>query len=463
MDAQQCYVCGKHFDDKVKLGLHLTPCYNEAVGVRKELWHPHPLDLVDEQRYTEYMRGKFLQNEEKIREARQKNVSFVTADNFEAIRGTLGPVRHHQKGSSPTSQRTSSAVVSVVPTSEVYQQQQQQHQQQQQYQHLQQHQQHQQYQHEQQQQQVAPQTHASQVALPIRQVATGVTMLRNELSEEIAKLKELRELEERNAAVRQECFQSLLQNVAHITSPKAVGAGAPSHQQVVPVTSAATPGASPGNQAPALRSPSQEAPPRTAIPCGAAIPSPPARPSSQAPVSYQSTQQASFAPPETMPDGRLRCPTCGKLFGKKGFEVHAQRCFRGADDFTFSRDARFEKVNPAANQPVPQLQDERYAPHGGGGGGGGGEGGDNWTQFMITYPRPVLDEKPKTAKERNKAASDAKQKAELQQMIQREMSGAPPPTQEVREPTVPCGKCGRFFYESRVAKHEATCVAKPKK
>jgi hypothetical protein len=129
---------------------------------------------------------------------------------------------------------------------------------------------------------------------------------------------------------------------------------------------------------------------------------------------------------------------------------------------TWSRDARFEKNHPAPNQPVPQLQATRYQEGGGGGGGGGSNGPTDWTQFMTTYPRPVIDEAPKTAKERNQAAEAAKQKAEMSRMIAREMSGAPAPAEE-REATVACGKCGRFFYVSRVAKHEVNCVAKMKR
>jgi hypothetical protein len=478
MDAQQCYVCGKHFDDKVKLGLHLTPCYNEAVGVRKELWHPHPLDLVDEQRYTEYMRGKFLQNEEKIRAARQQNVSFVTADNFEAMRGTLGPVRHkagtpqkQQRGGGgeespqrriPQPPPPAQPVQPVSPTRQQAPQQLQQPQRQGQQTHI--------------DWPPVPQTtHSAQVAMPVRQVVTGVTMLRNELSDEISKLRELREAEERNANIRQECFQNLLQNVAQL-SPGYVGGGAVvsvtgsagTPQYAPPVAAQCAPSSAPPPAPTQLQM--QAIPPpqgasagiRSAVPYG---PEPARAPSRSPPrvekTLYESTQQASFQHPEAMPDGRLRCPTCGKLFGKKGFEVHAQRCFRGAEDFTFSRDARFENNHPAPNQPVPQLTDERYAPTVG---QGGANPEDAWTQFMITYPRPVLDEKPKTAKERNKAAADAKQKAEFAQMMQREMNpSSSPQAQEQREPTVPCGKCGRFFYESRAAKHEATCVAKPKK
>lgn len=475
--TQTCYVCGKYFEDKVKLGLHLTPCYNEAVSVRKELWHPHPLDLVDEQRYTEYMKGRFQQREENIRDARSKNISFVTADNFEAMRGTLGPVAKKrppsQDGRAPSQVVVHSPGHPSSPQQQQYQQQQ----------YL--------------QQQLPPPppsssggydlSHHQQVAQPVRQVATGVTMLRHELSSEIEKLKQLRVAEEQQSAARQHQFAQLLGQfetakgpVAQLRpiEPSVLPPVVPppsqayySQQQVPlppPVHYAApqyqggggAPQQSAGYERPVSRpSVSPQRPPSQSGGgvCHGVIPSGPH-------ALMETTQQASYQAPlgEVQPDGRLRCGSCGKFFGKKGFEVHAQRCFRGPEDFTFSKDARFERNHPAPNQPVPQLQDARYQDHPVGG-GAPAPGSDEWTQFMMTYPRPVLDEKPKTAKERNQAAMDAARKAEYQQMVAREMSGAPPPPTEEREATVPCGRCGRYFYASRVAKHEATCVSKPRK
>lgn len=474
MENQSCYVCGKFFDDKVKLGLHLTPCYNEAVSVRKELWHPHPLDLVDEQRYTEYMRGRFREREDQIKDARAKNISFVTADTFEAMRGTLGPVRSKRtpsqerstpQGSRPQSNQgpppmsyqqpgSPSHGYSPSPPRPVSQPG------------------------------VPPpppvavnrpvmlpatsgqdeMAQRAQIAQPVRQVATGVTMLRNELSSEIEKLRQLREIEEQNSAVRQAQFESLIHNFEVIKGApvraQPVAVPAPIYQQQVQ------------SSAPLPAIPAQQAPygvSNVALPVVTATSNDygqyyqPQQAGSSFPADsgqqpYPQQQQQAIG--EIMPDGRLRCATCGKMFGKKGFDVHAQRCFRGVDDFTFSKDARFEKNHPAPNQPVPQLQDARYAPQAPGLGAPNPD--EAWTQFMTTYPRPILDEKPKTAKERNKAAMDAAKKAEFQQMVAREMSGAPP-VEEQREPTVPCSKCGRYFYQSRVAKHEATCVSKPRR
>jgi hypothetical protein len=424
METQCCYVCGKYFEDKVKLGLHLTPCYNEAVSVRKELWHPHPLDLVDEQRYTEYMKGRFREREQQIEHAEKKGISLVTADNFEAMRGTLGPTRHNQNR--PSTRERVAHVVPPIPASPV--------------------------------RTSTPQTaqlHQQQVAQPVRVVATGVTMLRNELHSEIQELKKLREEEIAQAAARSQQFNDLLSNFNALK----VGDLRPQAQQqlgsqpLLVHTSSAT--ELDGNV-------------HRYVPVGPAVPLPPvaSRPTTQ--TDSVPAQRTATAPPygvddtpcEVMEDGRIRCGTCGKFFGKKGFQVHSQRCYRGADDFTFSRDARFEKNHPEPGQPVPQLQAQRYASEGTVGGGGGRE--DPWTQFMITYPRPVIDEKPKTAKERIQAAEAAKQKAEMNKMVAREMSGAPTPPEE-REATVPCGKCGRYFYASRVAKHEASCVAKLKR
>lgn len=455
METQCCYVCGKYFEDKVKLGLHLTPCYNEAVSVRKELWHPHPLDLVDEQRYTEYMKGRYQQREQQITAAEKKGISFVSADTFEAMRGTLGPTRHNQNRPStrermaqvvaphvpvPAYDNPPPVVLPGLPPS-------------------------------------PPQSHQQQVAQPVRVVASGVTMLRNELHSEIEQLKKLREEEQLHAEIRNQQFHQLLTdfnklkqgelpehpsaphsgppNVVHPSAPQAGSASQPAQ----PVR--ATVPANPHHHSPLHDA---QRPDHTAVLPTSSFAFPVSAPrdgSSPSRVSSAAPYATDVATPhEVLEDGRIRCGTCGKFFGKKGFHVHSQRCYRGAEDFTYSRDARFERNHPASGQPVPQLQATRYAPQGGDGGGRGDDGA--WTQFMITYPRPVIDESPKTAKERNQAADAAKQKAEMNKMIAREMSGAPAPVEE-REPTVPCGKCGRYFYTSRVAKHEVNCVAKKKR
>ncbi|CUG92247.1 Hypothetical protein, putative [Bodo saltans] len=456
METQCCYVCNKYFEDKVKLGLHLTPCYNEAVSVRKELWHPHPLDLVDEQRYTEYMKGRHQHREQQIASAEKQGISFVTADTFEAMRGTLGPTRHQQNR--PSTRERVAHVVPPSPSSPPRPPPQ-----------APQHSAHPQAPPQASPQQYSPQqysaqqSHQQQVAQPVRVVATGVTMLRNELHSEIEQLKRLRAEEEMQAAARNQQFSQLINNFnvlrGEVPAPgqhaPVVQVPQPAPQQGVPQYYS-SPSAQPHYEA-------QHQQQQFQSPAGVAVrqdvhhtTNAQQRPGSAAP--YGTDDSSPF---EVMEDGRIRCGTCGKFFGKKGFEVHSQRCYRGAEDFTWSRDARFEKNHPAPNQPVPQLHATRYQGEGGGGGGGGAVAND-WTQFMTTYPRPVIDEAPKTAKERNQAADAAKQKAEMNKMIAREMSGAPAPAEE-REATTACSKCGRFFYVSRVAKHEANCVAKMKR
>lgn len=87
--TKRCYICNQYFDDRVKLGMHISACYDEAVNVRKELWHPHPLDLVDQQHYTQYMANKHHYTIEQMKDAKRRGISFVTADSFDAIKGHL--------------------------------------------------------------------------------------------------------------------------------------------------------------------------------------------------------------------------------------------------------------------------------------------------------------------------------------------------------------------------------------
>lgn len=442
MDAQSCYICGTHFSDKVRLGMHIQTCYEEAVHVRKELWHPHPLDIMDEQRYTEYMRKKFDDNEAKIRVARGKNVSFVTMDSFEAMRNQIpatsstaaGPSRGREQQANnprqgevvsrgcpgpvgppcPSNSRQSLPIsTSEPPTNQ--------------------------------------DKHGTQLALPVRQVSTGVTMLRHELADEIAKLKLLREAEEHQALLRQQQFDDVLRRVPplppaptspNISQPGGSGPNPRNVSSLVPVTTVSPP--LPPPSLPTVGVPSVI----NAVDCSAA---------------------SSSSPPMVMPDGRLQCPHCGKLFGRKGFAAHFPRCGRPAEDFTFSRDMKFEQQHPERVHPFPAERvahredtcgERETHPV-------GGEASSPWTQFMITYPRPILEEKPKTAQERNKALDIAKQKKEMEMEMAREMGRggahgtAPPPPPP--EAMAPCPKCGRNFFVSCLGKHEAVCNAKPKK
>ena len=76
---------------------------------------------------------------------------------------------------------------------------------------------------------------------------------------------------------------------------------------------------------------------------------------------------------------------------------------------------------------------------------------------MTTYPRPVLDERPQTSGERNRASAAMAQRREMAVEMERQ---GPPPERQVQD-RAPCGRCGRMFASDRVAKHEAVCVAKP--
>lgn len=462
LDTQRCYICGSFFQDKVKLGLHLTPCYNDAVNIRKEMWHPHPLDLVDEQRYTEYMRGKYDQREKDIRSAQTKGVSFVSADNFDAIRGGLGtaprmngigspnsiraPQQQQQQQQRPGSRQASSPSVPLPPANHARQRD----------------------------VNVLPAptevdrdySHRQQVAAPVRQVATGVTMLRNELSEELQKIKELRHREESNVNERQRVFEQMCNDVGPTrgSAPRVTSSySSPPQQQYRPPSS--------GGYLPPVSSPPQHNNNHETVVVKRGG-------GGGSPLTYETTTSSSsgYSPargdvvirPQEMPDGRVKCPYCSKLFGKKGYEVHVRRCNRSSEDFTFSKDADFVERNPE-NRVKPDHDDGSYGrhfernPH-----HSEAEHQAAFTQFMVTYPRPILDDQPKTVAERSAAMARVEQARQYKQMVEQEMSrpvssaygaGGVEPG---REPTVPCRRCGRFFYESRVAKHEATCVSKPR-
>uniref|UniRef100_A0A7S1M656 Uncharacterized protein n=1 Tax=Neobodo designis TaxID=312471 RepID=A0A7S1M656_NEODS len=453
--TQRCYVCDAYFSDKVKLGLHIALCYSQAVQAgRTDL--PQPAELLNnEKRYTEFMRDKRHLDEE-IAEARRQKVSFATREDFSAMRSQLSPDRPtravaaaspiakpravpvqgprdearisgagHQRPSDhlrvhaqpvasdaqedlhaspayrfkrPASGAGSGGVVSppVASPSAAVPRQPPHH--------------------------VPPPQrgdgnraaapvptgHSQQPAMehvspPQQQgqrVSSGVTMLRNELQSELANVREFMAEERRKAAERDR---------AHGAMPAAAPAGlpAPVHERVVDQP---------------IRAP----PPPMAF-------SPERPPSS-----------SSSASPDS-PDQRV-CPNCGKSFGKRGYAVHTARCGKHAtEDFTYSKDAQHPdhriSEKPTAHAPGPRRED--MTP-------------EQWQQFMVTYPRPVIDEAPKTAAQRAAVAAAAAQRREMMMHAGGGGGGGG------EEPRQPCGRCGRMFLQSRVRQHEAVCVADPR-
>lgn len=87
MLAQQCYICGLFFQDKVKLGVHIALCYT----ARGETWHPHP-DIL-------------------LGGAQKRKVAFATEDEFASLHA---PLRSPNRGGPPTP-----ALPAFVPTAEL--------------------------------------------------------------------------------------------------------------------------------------------------------------------------------------------------------------------------------------------------------------------------------------------------------------------------------------------------------
>jgi ribosomal protein S27AE len=180
----------------------------------------------------------------------------------------------------------------------------------------------------------------------------------------------------------------------------------------------------------------------------APIPRPAPAPTYQARAPLPMSPPAHERPPSSSsmasdsPDQRV-CPNCGKTFGKRGFAVHSARCGKHAtEDFTYSKDS----AHPDHISEKPNNHDPGAPPN--------GMTQEQWQQFMVTYPRPVIDEQPKTAGQRTAAAAAAAQRREMMMH-----AGGPGPADEQR---VPCGRCGRMFLQSRVRQHEAVCVADPR-
>jgi hypothetical protein len=489
--TQRCYVCDAYFADKVKLGLHIALCYSDAVqrGVANL---PQPAELLqDEKRYTEYMREKKSLDDD-IADARRNKVSFATREDFAAMRTQLQPTQqristvvtasaspiakprevpvdaargprisgagHRPPSDHLTTNGRAVAGVDEVPTandlhsSPAYR-----------------------FRRPESSQAAGgvvasppspnrvvvpqlspvrqapamsgagnvnpprPQSRPTGVAQPTAQfpavhgsptraensnsasaqprVASGVTMLRNELTQELANVRSFLAQEQQRAAEREAEFQYQ----HHVGQPPQ--SSSPMQQQQQHRTAQAPYHLTPGH----VSSPVYVRP-------GSASASPAGSPNG---VSSPGSD-----------DAQRPCPSCGKLFGKRGLAAHSARCgMHATEDFTYSKDAEHpeqRKGHVITDKPT-QVQPDPAEP----------VGSAAWQQFMMTYPRPVLDETPKNAAQR---AAAAQNQAERRRFLEEMQRGGQPAAVEA---TVPCGRCHRPFAQSRVRQHEAVCVAKP--
>lgn len=85
--SQQCYICGTFFQDKVRLGVHIARCYEDAMD-RGESWHPHPDILLDEVRYSQYMLSG--DRDKQFKSAEKKKIAYATQDDFANLHTQLG-------------------------------------------------------------------------------------------------------------------------------------------------------------------------------------------------------------------------------------------------------------------------------------------------------------------------------------------------------------------------------------
>ena len=147
-------------------------------------------------------------------------------------------------------------------------------------------------------------------------------------------------------------------------------------------------------------------------------------------------------------DGLIECSGCGKRMGKKGFAAHAPRCGKDpVGDFTFSRDARRGDAVPVGGESG--NNDDSAGP----------QPSQPWTQFMVTYPRPVLEEEPKTAQQRGKDAISQQQKREMRWEMEKAND---PRWQQQPENMKRCPNCHKMFNGDQVQKHQVVCTAVPR-
>jgi hypothetical protein len=92
--SQQCYICGTFFQDKVRLGVHIARCYDDAMD-RGESWHPHPDILLDEVRYSQYMISG--ERDKQFKRAEKSRVAYATQDDFANLHSQLTVKRPQQQ------------------------------------------------------------------------------------------------------------------------------------------------------------------------------------------------------------------------------------------------------------------------------------------------------------------------------------------------------------------------------
>eukprot|EP01063_Lacrimia_lanifica_P027668 TRINITY_DN3916_c0_g1_i1.p1 TRINITY_DN3916_c0_g1~~TRINITY_DN3916_c0_g1_i1.p1 ORF type:complete len:591 (+),score=121.84 TRINITY_DN3916_c0_g1_i1:994-2766(+) len=168
-----------------------------------------------------------------------------------------------------------------------------------------------------------------------------------------------------------------------------------------------------------------------------------------------------------MPGGKIQCTRCGREFGKKAFAVHAQGC--GIDLRSRMSEKEGEEYdrqhNPDAEEnkelSKQQIVKKRLAEE------------QAWQQFMVTYPRNVVQEEPLTQAERSNLkpnnpkgngveCSRCGVTVPLAELDRHEAGcqgkkkpGAAP--QAPPEALLPCAHCGRTFSPAALDRHESAC------
>ncbi|KAJ9462990.1 hypothetical protein DIPPA_22542 [Diplonema papillatum] len=152
-------------------------------------------------------------------------------------------------------------------------------------------------------------------------------------------------------------------------------------------------------------------------------------------------------------DGKLECSVCRRAFGKKAFQVHRQSCgvVRPAEKLFAEEQTPEQAAAEAERERMAhakrQLEEEQ-----------------RWTQFMITYPRPVLQEAPLLAHERARTGGKGpRDQAEcsrcgarlpLAALDKHEQTCAGPKTR------VTCSQCEGQFPPAAIDRHEQACRGK---
>ena len=159
------------------------------------------------------------------------------------------------------------------------------------------------------------------------------------------------------------------------------------------------------------------------------------------------------------------CQKCGRTFGVKAFAVHIKSC--GVDLFDRISDnerLEFQQQQPttdSTNHPQGSLAalvsgqrtDEET------------ETGDKkWTQFMITYPRPVIADKPQSREQRSHPppSSNSASCSKCDKLVPLTELDKHEAQCTLNRVLMPCKHCNRRFATDRLDIHERSCVRRDK-